>query len=83
MFRYHVWIRPKEPFAVKVDHVVRVIGDPDFRFPRDVRDEGLHGAASLKRGDEDEARFATREQFLEFLAAFAIHWTGTGDGFDE
>ncbi len=81
--RDHVWIRPQESFAVEVDHVVGVFGDPDLGFPRDVRDERLHGATVLEGGDEHEARFAAGEQVLEFLAAFAVHRPGAGDGFDE
>lgn len=44
----HVRIRPEEPLSIEVDHVVRVFGDPDFGFPGDVGDEGLHGAAVLE-----------------------------------
>lgn len=81
--RHHIRIRSGEAFAVEVDHVVGVIGDPDFGFPGDVGEEGLHGAAGFEGGDEDEARFAAGEQVLEFLAAFFIHRAGAGDGFDE
>jgi len=80
---HHVWIRPEEPLAVEVDHVVGVFGDPDFGFPGDVRDEGLHGAAGLEGGDEDEARFAAGEEVFEFLATLAVDWGGADDGFDE
>ena len=75
---HHIWIRPEKPLAVEVDHVVGVFGDPDFGFPGDVRDEGLHGAAVLEGGDEHEARFAAGEQVFEFLAALAVHRAGAG-----
>lgn len=52
-----------------MDYVVRVFGDPDFGLPRDPRNEGLHGAAVLEGGDEDEACFAAWEKVFEFLAA--------------
>ena len=66
-----------------MDHVVGVSGDPPLGFPGNVGDEGLHGAAVLEGGDEDEARFAVGEQVFEFLAALAIHRPGAGVGFDE
>lgn len=44
---------------VEVDHVVGVFGDPDLGFPGDLRDEGLHGAAGLEGGDEDEASYGS------------------------
>ena len=52
MFRHHVRIRPEETLPVEVDHVVGVFGDPDFGFPGDVWDEGLHGAAAFEGGDK-------------------------------
>ncbi len=36
VFRHYIRIRPEEPLAVEVDHVVGVFGDPDFGFPGDV-----------------------------------------------
>ena len=81
--RHHIRIRPEEAFAVEVDHVVGVFGNPDFGFPGDVGEEGLHGAAVLEGGDEDQARLAAGEEVLEFLAALAVHRAGAGDGFDE
>jgi len=80
---HHIGIRPQEPLAVEVYHVVGIIRDPDLGLPGDVRDEGLHGAAGLESGDEDEAGFASSEQVFEFLAALAVHRAGAGDGFDE
>lgn len=62
-----------------MDHVVGVIGNPDFGFPGDVREEGLHGAPVLEGGDEDEARLAVGEEVFEFLAALAVHRAGAGD----
>ncbi len=62
-----------------MDHVVGVIGNPDFGFPGDVREEGLHGAPVLEGGDEYEARFAAGEQVFEFLAALAVHRTDAGE----
>ena len=59
--RHHIRIRPKEPLSIKVDHVFRIFGDPDFGFPRNVGDEGLHPATVLEGGDEDQACFATGE----------------------
>lgn len=79
---HHIRIRPEAPFAVEVDHVVGVFGDPDFGFPGDVGEEGLHGAAGFEGGDKDEARLAAGEEVLEFLAALAVHRAGAGDGFD-
>ena len=80
---HHVWIRSEETLTVEMDHVVGVFGDPDLGLPGDLRDEGLHDAARLEGGDEYQAHFATCEQVFEFLPAFAIHWAGAGDGFDE
>ena len=82
-FRHHIRIRTEESLVVEVDHVVGVFGDPDFGFPGDVRDEGLHGAAVLEGGDEHEVSFGAGEQVFEFLAAPIIHRSGSDHGLDE
>ena len=80
---HHIRIRAEEAFAVEVDHVVGVLGDPDFGFPGDVGEEGLHCAAGFEGGHEDEASLAAGEEVLEFLPALSVHRAGAGDGFDE
>lgn len=82
-FWHHVRIRPEEPLAIKVDHVVGVFGAPDVGFPGDVGEVGLHGFAVLEGGDEDQACFAACEQSLEFLASAGIHGAVVDDGLDE
>ena len=41
LFRFVLWscirIRAKETFAVEMDHVIRVFGNPHLGFPGDVR----------------------------------------------
>jgi len=55
---HHIRVGAEEAFAVEVDHVFRVVGDPYFGFPGDVGDERLHGAAVFECGDEDQACLA-------------------------
>ena len=61
---YRVRIWTEEPFSVKVDEMIRVICDPDFRLPRDLWQEGAHRLSAFKGGDEDEPGFAALEEFL-------------------
>ena len=80
---HHVGIRSKEAFAVEVDQVVWGFGDPDFGFPRDVREEAAHGVSRRECRDEDQTGGGTGEEFLQFFAAFAIDRSGARHGFDQ
>jgi hypothetical protein len=46
--RHHIWIRPKESFAIEVDHVVSVFDDPDLGFTSDMSDQSLRSVAVKK-----------------------------------
>lgn len=61
IFRHRVRIRAEEAFAVEVDEVVGGFGDPDFGFPRDLAEEGLHGFAGLEGGHKNQAGGAAFE----------------------
>ena len=87
LLRFVFWscirIRAKETFAVEVDHVVWIFGNPHLGFPCDVRQERLHGAAGLKGSHKNQPCLATREQLLEFLSSLAINRPCAGYRFNE
>jgi hypothetical protein len=51
-------IRSKEALAIKMNHVVRGIGDPDFSLPRNFTDVLQETSTIEKSGHEHQACFA-------------------------
>ena len=85
--RFVLWscirIRAKETLTVEMDHVIRIFGNPHLGLPGNMRQKGLHGAAGLKGGHENQPCLAVREQLLEFLASLAINRPCAGHRLDE
>jgi pyruvate carboxylase len=55
--------------AIEMDHVIGIFGDPNFGFPRELRQKGLHGATSLEGRHEHQTRRAASEETFKVLAA--------------
>jgi hypothetical protein len=83
VYRRCVRIRAKELVTVKMDHVGRVFGDPNFGFPSNGAKEGLHHAARAERCHKDKSRLAPGEKLFEFFPALAIHRPGAGDSLNK
>ena len=81
--RHHIRIRPKKSFAVEVNQVIGIFGDPHLFLPGDLPQETLHRTPCLKRGREHQPSLAVFEKFLQFIAAFPIHRASARDGFDQ
>src|SRR5437660_12315243 len=75
--------RPKELVAVEVDHVVRVLGNPDFRLPRDVVDVPPELFEIREGRDVDALGRARLECSLHFELALRRYRAVRGHDFDE
>jgi len=79
--RVRIW--SQEQVSVEVNHVIGKFGDPDLRFPRNLRKKFLHYATSLKSGDEYQTRSTSSEQVLEFLAPLTVNRASARNRFDK
>ena len=73
----------EEPLAVEVNEVIGSGRDSNLSLPRNVGEKCSHRLARRKGGDINQACFRVRKERFEFLSPFAVHWAGTGHGFDE
>ena len=65
-----------------MNHVIGVVGDPDFCFPCDLPEVLQQTSTIKKSGNEYESALAACEKGFQFSQSFRIYWTVAGDGFD-
>ncbi|MEI6175793.1 MAG: hypothetical protein WCS43_02780 [Verrucomicrobiota bacterium] len=73
-----VW--SKKSLTVKVDHVVRRIGDPNFGFPCDGFREAGENVTICKGGEKDQILSDIVEMSDHSLATGFVHMTATSYG---
>ena len=65
-------VRPKELRSIEMDHVPRVLGDPDFRLPCDFRSMGPEIRTSQEGCNIHSRRRTIGEHVFQFQVPFSI-----------